>query len=497
MQVYHTLEERFARISSIEDSIGILQWDAETMMPQGAADSRSDQLATLKGIAHELLTARATSDLLDGANQDSDSLDDWQRANLREMRRIFLHAAAVPADLVEASSRAVSRAEMVWRDARQNGDFALLLPHLSQVLALQQQIGQAKGQALELSPYDALLDSYDPGLRQATIDPLFSELGAELPGLIEEAQERQKELPAIQPLNGPFPVDDQRRIGEQLMKAVGFDFTRGRLDVSLHPFCGGSTGDVRITTRYSETNFMSALMGVLHETGHALYEQGRPEKWRRQPVGLARGMSMHESQSLLIEMQACRSWEFVSCLASIVQEAFQGEGAAWNPENLHRILTKVEPGFIRVDADEITYPAHILVRYKLEKALIAGDLQIQDLPSAFDEAVKQHLGLTVSNDSLGCLQDIHWPSGAWGYFPTYTLGAMTAAQLFRAACQADADILPGLSMGDFAPLRAWLRANVHAKGSLLITDQLLVAATGRPLAAEVFRTHLQGRYLGR
>jgi carboxypeptidase Taq len=496
MQVYHTLEERFARISSIEDSIGILQWDAETMMPQGAADSRSDQLATLKGIAHELLTARATSDLLDGANQDSDSLDDWQRANLREMRRIFLHAAAVPADLVEASSRAVSRAEMVWRDARQNGDFALLLPHLSQVLALQQQIGQAKGQALELSPYDALLDSYDPGLRQATIDPLFSELGAELPGLIEEAQERQKELPAIQPLNGPFPVDDQRRIGEQLMKAVGFDFTRGRLDVSLHPFCGGSTGDVRITTRYSETNFMSALMGVLHETGHALYEQGRPEKWRRQPVGLARGMSMHESQSLLIEMQACRSWEFVSYLASIVQEAFQGEGAAWNPENLHRILTKVEPGFIRVDADEITYPAHILVRYKLEKALIAGDLQIQDLPSAFDEAVKQHLGLTVSNDSLGCLQDIHWPSGAWGYFPTYTLGAMTAAQLFRAACQADADILPGVSKGDFAPLRAWLRANVHAKGSLITTDQLLVAATGRPLTAEVFRTHLRERYLG-
>ena len=496
MQVYHTLEERFARISSIEDSIGILQWDAETMMPQGAADSRSDQLATLKGIAHELLTARATSDLLDGANQDSDSLDDWQRANLREMRRIFLHAAAVPADLVEASSRAVSRAEMVWRDARQNGDFALLLPHLSQVLALQQQIGQAKGQALELSPYDALLDSYDPGLRQATIDPLFSELGAELPGLIEEAQERQKELIAIQPLNGPFPVDDQRRIGEQLMKAVGFDFTRGRLDVSLHPFCGGSTGDVRITTRYSETNFMSALMGVLHETGHALYEQGRPEKWRRQPVGLARGMSMHESQSLLIEMQACRSWEFVSYLASIVQEAFQGEGAAWKPENLHRILTKVEPGFIRVDADEITYPAHILVRYKLEKALIAGDLQIQDLPSAFNEAVKKHLGLTVPNDSLGCLQDIHWPGGAWGYFPTYTLGAMTAAQLFRAACQADADILPGLSKGDFAPLRAWLRANVHAKGSLITTDQLLVAATGRPLSAEVFRTHLRERYLG-
>ena len=495
MQAYKTLEERFARISSIEDAIGILQWDAETMMPEGAADSRSDQLATLKGIAHELLTARDTGDLLDQADQGSDRLDEWQRANLREMRRIYLHAAAVPADLVEASSRALSRAELVWREARQNSDFALLLPHLSQVLAFQRQIGQAKGEALGLSTYDALLDSYDPGLRQATIDPLFAELGTELPALIQEAQERQKDLPAIQPLDGPFPVDDQRRIGEQLMKAVGFDFTRGRLDVSLHPFCGGSTGDVRITTRYSEANFMSALMGVLHETGHALYEQGRPETWRRQPVGLARGMSLHESQSLLIEMQACRSREFVTYLAPLVRETFQGEGSAWRSENLYRILTRVEPGFIRVDADEITYPAHILVRYELEKALIAGDLPIEDLPSAFNQEVRRLLGLSVPDDSLGCLQDIHWPGGAWGYFPTYTLGAMAAAQLFRAACQADSNILLSLAKGDFAPLRTWLRTNVHAKGSLMTTDQLLVAATGRPLTAEVFRAHLRERYL--
>ncbi|WP_262298011.1 carboxypeptidase M32 [Microvirga sesbaniae] len=497
METYKTLEDRFARISSIEDAVGILQWDAETLMPEGAADSRSNQLATLKGIAHELLTAPDTGDLLDQAGQDSDQLDDWQRANLREMRRVYLHAAAVPADLVEASSRAVSRAELVWREARQNGDFALLLPHLSQVLALQRQIGQAKGEALGLSPYDALLDSYDPGLRQAAIDPLFAELGAELPDLIQGAQERQKGFPAIQPLNGPFPVDDQRRIGEQLMQAVGFDFNRGRLDVSLHPFCGGSTGDVRITTRYDEANFMSALMGVLHETGHALYEQGRPEDWHRQPVGLARGMSLHESQSLLIEMQACRSWEFVTYLAPLVRETFQGEGLAWSPENLHRILTRVEPGFIRVDADEITYPAHILVRYQLEKALIAGVLQIDDLPLAFNEEIRKLLGLSVPNDSLGCLQDIHWPGGAWGYFPTYTLGAMTAAQLFEAACHADSSILPGLTSGDFGPLRGWLRSNVHSKGSSVTTDELLMGATGRPLSADVFRTHLRERYLAR
>jgi carboxypeptidase Taq len=185
----------------------------------------------------------------------------------------------------------------------------------------------------------------------------------------------------------------------------------------------------------------------------------------------------------------------VTFLAPLVQETFQGEGAAWSPENLHRILTKVEPGFIRVDADEITYPAHILVRYTLEKALIAGDLPIEDLPSAFNEEIKKLLGLTVPDDSLGCLQDIHWPGGAWGYFPTYTLGAMTAAQLFRAACQADADILPGLAKGDFAPLRSWLRANVHAKGSLMTTDQLVAAATGQPLTAAVFRAHLRERYL--
>jgi carboxypeptidase Taq len=281
------------------------------------------------------------------------------------------------------------------------------------------------------------------------------------------------------------------------MNALGFDFNLGRLDVSLHPFCGGSTGDVRITTRYSEANFIPALMGVLHETGHALYEQGRPSEWRRQPVGIARGMSLHESQSLLIEMQACRSREFVTFLAPLAREAFQGDGPAWSPDNLHRILTKVEPGFIRVDADEVTYPAHILVRYKLEKAMIAGDLQVRDLPSAFNEEIRTFLGLIVPNDSLGCLQDIHWPGGAWGYFPTYTLGAMTAAQLFRAACQADAGILPRLMKGDFGPLRSWLRANVHSKGSLLTTDQLVTAATGRPLEAEVFRSHLRERYLGR
>jgi carboxypeptidase Taq len=465
------------------------------MMPEGSAEARSDQLATLKGLAHELLTAPSTREWLEEA-LGRGGLNPGERANLREMRRIHLHAAAVPGDLVEANSRAVSRAEIVWREARPASDFALLLPALAEVLDLQRQIGQAKGEALGLSPYDALLDSYDPGLRQTTIDPLFAALRRDLPPLIAAVRERQERRPPVVPLAGPFPVEVQKAVGERLMRAVGFDFSRGRLDVSLHPFCGGATGDVRITTRYDETNFIGALMGVLHETGHALYEQGRPELWRRQPAGLARGMSVHESQSLIVEMQACRTREFATFLAPVLREAFGGSGPAWRAENLHRITRRVEPGFIRVDADEVTYPAHIVVRYEVEKALISGDLLLQDLPGAFNDGIRDLLGLSVPEDRLGCLQDIHWPGGAWGYFPTYTLGAMIAAQLFSAACRAHPDLLFRLSRGDFTPLRSWLRANVHGRGSLLETDDLLVAATGKSLDAQVFRGHLERRYLG-
>src|SRR5215212_4544596 len=364
MQAYSSLEARFARLSAIQDALGILQWDAETMMPEGASEGRADQLATLKGLAHEILVAPLTGDLLEQALQEQDSLVEWQKGNLREMRRLYLHAAAVPGDLVEANSRAVTRAEMAWRSARQDSNFERLKPHLAEVLSLQRQVGQVRGEALGLSSYDALLDSYDPGLRQAAIDPLFADLRRGLPELISRAQAQQTRRPRIEPLQGPFPVEVQQQLGSRLMRAVGFDFSRGRLDVSLHPFCGGATEFVRIKTRSTESSFTEALMGVLHESGHALYEQGRPEKWRRQPVGLARGMTLHESQSLLIEMQAGRSREFVSYLAPALREAFGGTGPAWSAENLYCIYTQVEPGFIRVDADEVTYPAHILIRYE-------------------------------------------------------------------------------------------------------------------------------------
>ncbi|WP_043351896.1 carboxypeptidase M32 [Methylobacterium sp. B1] len=495
MTAYQILEQRFARLAALEGAAGILGWDAQTLMPDGAAEARGDQLAILRGLAHGMLTAPEAAEELAAAEQGGD-LEPWAAANLREMRRTQAHATAVPRDLVEASSRAVSRSEMVWREARRDADFARLEPHLAEVLRLQREIGQAKGAALGLDPYDALLDGYDPGMRRATIDPLFADLTGWLPDLIARAREIQASRSAPLPLAGPFDVAVQRDLGLRLMEAVGFDFTRGRLDISLHPFCGGATDDVRITTRYDAADFGRALMGVLHETGHALYEQGRPAAWRNQPVGAARGMSLHESQSLIVEMQACRSRDFFTFLAPLLQAAFGRSGPEWSPENLHALNIRVAPGFIRVDADEATYPAHILLRYRLETAMIAGDLAVRDLPGAFNDGLRDLLGLTVPDDRVGCLQDIHWPSGAFGYFPTYTLGALAAAQLFRAARSAEPALPDRLAQGDFGPLRDWLRTNVHAVGSLLDTDALLTRATGTPLGTEAFRAHLEARYLG-
>ena len=495
MSAYETLSHLFGRLCTIGDAVGVLGWDAKTLMPKGAADGRAEQLATLRGIAHDMLVAPATADLLHEAEADGAPLGTWDRANLREMRRIHAHAAAVPVELVMAESKATSGAEMAWREARATSDFALLAPHLDRVLALQREIGRCKGEALGLQPYDALLDQYDPGLRRARIDPLFEQLRCELPGLIDGARTRQRR-DSIAPITGFYPEATQRALGKTLMRVVGFDFERGRLDTSLHPFCGGATGDVRITTRYTEADFTRALMGVLHETGHATYEQGRPTQWLGQPVGQARGMVMHESQSLLIEMQACRTREFLEYVSPLLKKAFERDDAALDACNLHRLYTRVEPGLIRVDADEGTYPAHILLRYELARAMIDGALAVADLPAAFDAGMYELLGLTVPDVAQGCLQDIHWPSGAWGYFPTYTLGAIAAAQLFAAACAALPDILPKLAVGDFVPLVEWLRTNVHGKGSLLDTDALLVAATGRPLATDAYFGHLRQRYLG-
>jgi carboxypeptidase Taq len=496
MTAYQELERRHARIAAIGDALGILGWDTQTIMPDGANEGRAEQTATLSVIAHEMSTDPRLADLLAEAEGD-DSLDSWQRANLREMRRNHAHATAVPADLVEAMSKAASVCEMTWRTARAESDFAALLPSLRTVLDCVRESAAAKGAAMGLSPYDALLDEYDPGARTARIDALFADLADFLPDLIGRVLDKQAGEPVPARPVGPFPVEAQRALGVSMMERMGFDFQRGRLDVSLHPFCGGATDDVRMTTRYDEADFTNALMAVIHETGHGLYEQGRPRAHLAQPVGQARGMAVHESQSLIMEMQAARSAEFITWLAPVVRAAFGGTGPEWEVDNLRRLYGRVERGFIRVDADEVTYPAHVILRYRLEKALVSGDLELADLPGAWNDGMLELVGVVPPDDRRGCLQDIHWPGGGWGYFPSYTLGAMTAAQLFAAAREAEPAIVPALGRGDFAPLVGWLRTNVHQTGCFHVSgDALLTAATGRPLDVGVFKRHLETRYLG-
>ena len=495
MSAYLELEGRFRRMGLIGDAGSILGWDRAAMMPEGGNGARSEVVATLRVLRHEMLTDAKVGDLMDEAGGDN-ALDDWQRANLSEMRRWRLHATAVPADLVAAISRATAESEMAWRKARPASDLAMLMPHLKKVLDLTKEKARIKSAVLGVPLYEALMDEYEPGGRTDRIDAIFDDYAAFLPDFLERVLARQgSRPPAIRP-QGPFAIEKQKALGERLMKTIGFDFDHGRLDVSAHPFCGGVPDDVRITTRYTDGDFTQSLMGVLHETGHAMYERQLPERWRWQPVGEARGMSVHESQSLLIEMQVCRGPEFMAFAAPLMREAFGGSGPAWEPENLRKIYSGVARSFIRVEADEVTYPAHVILRYRLEKRLIAGDLRLDDVPGAWAEELKRLLGITPPDDRRGCLQDIHWPEGIFGYFPTYSLGAMTAAQLFDSAKRADASILPSIANGDFAPLMAWLKANVHGLGSKLSTDELLSRATGRPLDPAVFKAHLKARYLG-
>lgn len=496
MSAYEELEARFARIGAVEEAIGFLHWDAAAMMPPGGAASRAEQLSTLRVIAHQELTAADMADLLASAETDAGNrLDPWQLANLREMRRRWRHAAAVPGDLVAALSQARSRSETAWRRARPTDDFAAALPGLTEVLAVTREIAAAKAEVLGLSPYNALLDQYEPGGTTVEIDRLFAEIEGFLPQLLDAALARQHARGAIGQLPGPFPLAAQRRAARLLIEKVGFDFAHGRLDESAHPFTGGSPDDVRLTTRYDEADPSKALMAALHETGHGLYKRGLPPAWRRQPVGAARGMAVHESQSLFIEMQVCRSRPFAAYAAPLLREIFGGPPDAWTPEAVHRRQILVRPGPIRVDADEVTYPAHVIVRYRLERAMIAGDLTPRDLPAAFDEGLKAAVGVTPPSDRDGVLQDIHWYDGHWGYFPTYTLGAVIAAQLFAAARGALPGLPEAIGRGDFAPLLAWLKHNIHERGSLLSTAELVEAATGAPLGTAAFEQHLHQRYL--
>jgi carboxypeptidase Taq len=494
MTAYDRLATRFARIATVGEAIGMLSWDASVMMPPGGAAARGDQLAVLSGLVHEMTTAPALADDLAAAEQ-AQVAGPWAAANLGLMRHRYLQSVALPADLVEARSRANSACEAIWRVARPASDFASVRPALEEVVRLTREAGVALGEAFELSPYDALMDGFQRGVRAADVEPIFADYAHFLADALPQAEAIQAARGPGRQLQGPFPVDVQEALCRRLSAAAGLDYSHARLDRSAHPFSGGTPTDIRITSRYSEDECFQSLMGVMHETGHALYEEGLPLAHARQPVGEAAGMAAHESQSLLIELQVCRSDAYLSWLGPQLHAEFGGEAALYSTENLGRLLRHVERGFIRVESNEVTYPAHVILRFRLERAMIAGDLAVADLPGAWNEGMHSLLGITPPDDRRGCLQDIHWYDGAFGYFPSYTLGAMAAAQLMAALRAAVPEVDDAMARGDLSPLLGWVRREVHGRANLLGFNDLMRAATGKPLDAKAFEAHLTARYL--
>jgi len=490
---YQKLTARFTQLHHFAHLGAICGWDRATMMPDGGNEARAAALAELSVLMHERLTAAEMADWFAAASEEP--LSPAQSASLKEMYRQWQQASVLPADLVQAKSLAGSRCEHAWREQRSNNDWQGFLANFRQVVALSREEAAIRGAASGLRPYDSLLDLYEPGMSSDRLDTLFGELKSWLPDLIQRVVTRQQSR-SYQAPQGPFAIDKQAALGREVMALLGFDFQRGRQDVSVHPFCGGVPTDVRITTRYNEADFTQSLMGIIHETGHARYEQGLPIETLSLPVGQARSMGIHESQSLFFEMQLARHRAFIAKLAPRVRTCF-GNSPALSDENLVRLYTRVKPGLIRVDADEVTYPTHIMLRYEIEQQLIEGKLEPEQIPELWATRMQEYLGLDTRGDYRnGCLQDIHWTDGSFGYFPSYTLGAMYAAQ-FSAALQRE--------LGDFSTLLrcedglgaifGWLSSRIWQQASQLDTDELVQQATGESLNPVHFRRHLEARYL--
>lgn len=491
---YQQLENEFKRLHALRSAASLLRWDAAVMMPRGSVEQRGEQLAVLETESHAVLTAPRISRLLDRAAANSNGLNEWQLANLRCMRREHDHAIAIPNALITRLAKATALAESKWRDAKQQQSFKLFAPLLEEVLKLTRDRSEILGRAFQLDPYDALVDEFSPGLTNDVIEQVFATLSQRLPELIQQAIDKQSGETVL-PLNDKVAVGKQRTLSLELMRALGFPFDQGRLDESEHPFTGGISGDVRITTRFDVNDSLSGLMGVLHETGHAMYTQGLPIEHRMQPVGGDAGMAIHESQSLMIEMFVGRSRAFVQYLQKLLTQTLNVSGPEWESNNLYRTLIAVKRGAVRVNADELTYPVHIMLRYELERELLSGDIKVKDLPEVWNVRMQSRLGVTPANDAEGCLQDIHWSVGAFGYFPSYAIGAMMAGQLMETLRNDCPSLDEEIAEGKFTTLFAWLREHVHGAGNRQNAMVLIEDITSRPLSAAAWLRYVENKYL--
>jgi carboxypeptidase Taq len=489
---YTELTRRAREVTLLQSCASVLGWDQQTYMPRAGTPLRGEQLALLASLAHEKAVEPRVGELLaavEGSALVADP-DSVEAANARELRHGYDRVVKIPKRLVEELARVTTRAQEAWQEARTRNDFAVFRPHLEQVLALKREEAAAVGYAGH--PYDALLDEYEPGATSAEIRGVFAELSRELVPLIQRIADSGKKPPA-DVLHRDFPPDRQRWFSEAAASAIGFDFSAGRLDTTAHPFCSGfGPGDCRLTTRYNPRFLSEAFFGVLHEAGHGMYEQGLPAEHFGTPVGSFCSLGIHESQSRLWENQVGRGRPFWDHFFPRLRQAFPGTLDDVSPDDFYAAVNEVRPSFIRVEADEATYNLHIVLRFELELDLVAGNLPVGDLPGAWAERFAALLGLRPGTDAEGCLQDIHWSFGGIGYFPTYTLGNLYAAQFMDAAKRdiGAESLAESFRAGNFAPLKNWLREHVHQYGRRFRAGELCRRATGAPLSPAPFIHHL-------
>jgi carboxypeptidase Taq len=489
---YDALVAHHRRIHDLEHLRSIATWDRMTHMPAAGATARAAAQAALAVLIKQLQAEPALTQQFETAVHEP-LLGD-AALNFARMRQAHRIERAIPAALAERSELASGAAMQAWGVARQNNDWDAFAQAWAPLVAVTRESAVRLGDALGLRPMDALLERWEPGLRMARVSPLFAQVQGWLPPLVRQALAAQSHaVPPIEPI-GPFPAQAQQRLCEQVMAMLGFDFNAGRLDTTQHPFTGGVPEDVRLATRFDEADFMPALIGTIHETGHARYQQNLPRDWLGQPLAGPHSAALHEGQALIFERQLAPEPAFCQVLAPLLRQAF-GDQPAFEPDNLARLLRRVRPGRIRVAADELTYPLHVIVRVEIEQALVEGGIEVNDVPAWWNERVQRLLDVDPKAPfSQGPLQDPHWVHGMFGYFPAYLLGAMVAAQCFAALRRDMPDLDAQLAVGNCKSIGDWLAPRIWQQGARHDLDAMLLYATGEQLSDNALREQLEQRH---
>ncbi len=492
---YDALAAKLKDISALGGINGLLGWDEMVQLPSGAGNARANQKAALAGVLHEKQIDPALGDLINRLKTaDLSSLNEFQRATVREAARDYIKSTAVTEKLVRQEAELESRGYATWVQARQENDFSKFASVLSEWV----EIKKERAALVDPSkpPYDVLADDYSAGLTAERVTEIFDQVKAGLIPFLAELKSKGT-APDASWLKGTYDTDAQAKLCKEIAVDLGFDLEKGRLDVSVHPFTGGAhPTDVRMTTRFKLDDLTEGITGAVHETGHALYEQGRNLEYDGLPVNSAAGMAIHESQSLLWERMVALSEPFCEYLLPKLHAAFPTFPNDKTARDLYEAINVIkDPSLVRVESDEVTYPMHIILRFEIEKQLVEGTLNVEDIPAVWNAKMKEYLGVEPESNAQGCLQDVHWSAGLFGYFPTYTLGAMAAVQIFQAARKDLPTLDADIAAGKFSALRSWLLEKVHKVGSLHPTaDDLLEVVTGKPLDPQLFLDYLKEKY---